>query len=170
MLIHLYGELWNPDAVTWGGKGAGNKGKLLGTVLVESGDKRDVDLWEGRGIYGLYDNFRLVYVGQALDQPLGKRLRDHLTDRHAGRWDMFSWYSTSTLREKNVRKPGARQVEPKTVIQTLESLAIALTNPPLNRRYDQLPGARQVEQKKSTHPHTVRHYLEKIIAHHKIKL
>lgn len=163
MLIHLYGEFWNPDAVTWGGRGRGNKGHLLGIVEVEGGEKREADIWDARGIYALYDNFKLVYVGQVMDQPLGKRLRDHLTDRHAGRWDMFSWYSTSTLRRRTVRSPGGRQVDPGTVANTLESLAIALTNPPLNRRHDQLPGARLVEQKKSPHPQTVRHYLEQIL-------
>jgi hypothetical protein len=163
MLIHVYGEFWNPDAVSWGKKGPGNKGELNGVVQAKSGTKRTVDFWQARGIYGLYDNFQLIYVGQALDQPLGKRLRDHLTDRFAGRWDMFSWYSTSTLRVKTVRKPGSRQVEPGTVVNTLEALAIALTNPPLNRRHDSLPGARLVTQPKSAKPCTIRHYLESIL-------
>lgn len=166
MLVNLYGELWNPDAVSWGKRGPGNKGELLGVVGVVSGGKtRRVtrDFWEARGVYALYENFRLVYIGKASDQPLGKRLRDHLTDRLAGRWDMFSWFSTSTLRAKAVRSPGQRQAQAGDVISTLEALAIAVTQAPLNRRYSGFPGARAVEQKKSPHPHTVRHYLEEIL-------
>lgn len=170
-LVHLYGEFWNPDTVEWGGQGKksggdGNKGSLNGKVRTSSGSLATLDFWEARGIYALYDNFQLVYVGQALrgkNGCLGKRLRDHLTDRFAGRWDMFSWYSTSSLREKKVRKPGERQIKPETVVDTLEAFAIALVSPPLNRRHDELPGARAVAQAKSPHPHTVRHYLESIL-------
>lgn len=77
-------------------------------------------------------------------------------------WNMFSWYSTSSLREKTVRVPGARQIKLETVVGTLEAFAIAIASPPLNRRHD-LPGARPVEQANSRHPHTVRHYLENIL-------
>jgi len=174
MLIHLYGEYWNPDAVEWGSKGkkkggSGNKGQLSGKVKIKSGKKTKtviIDFWNARGVYALYDNFRLVYVGVAYSGKagcLGKRLRDHLTDRFAGRWDMFSWFSTSTLRTKTVRPPGTRQVKPGPVISTLEAFAITLASPPLNRRYNEMPGARLIEQAKAAHPATVRHYLETLV-------
>jgi hypothetical protein len=69
----------------------------------------------------------------------------------------------SSLRENRLRKPGARQVTPDSIIDTLEALGIALASPPLNRRHNQLPGAREVEQARSPHPNTVRHYLERIL-------
>ncbi len=166
MLIRLYGQYWNPDAVDWGARGAGNKGRLLGKATTQSGKTKTLDFWDARGVYALYEDFRLVYVGQAFSGKngcLGKRLRDHLTDRFAGRWDMFSWFSTSSLRESSLRKPGTRQIAPDSVIDTLEALGIALSSPPLNRRYNQLPSATEVEQARSPHPHTVRHYLEKIL-------
>lgn len=166
MLIRLYGQFWNPDAVQWGGKGAGNKGQLLGKVTTDSDKKKILDFWEARGVYTLYEDFRLVYVGQSLtgkDGCLGKRLRDHLTDRFAGRWDMFSWFSMSSLRENTLRNPGTRQITPINVVSTLEAFGIAIASPPLNRRYNQFPGAREVEQAKSPHPQTVRHYLERIL-------
>lgn len=171
MLIHLYGEFWNPDTIDWGAPGKkkggdGNKGSLIGKVKAESGKTVVLDFWDARGVYALYDNFRLVYVGEAfrgVTGCLGKRLRDHLTDRFAGRWDMFSWFSTSSMRERTLRAPGSRQVSPDAVIDTLEAFAIVLANPPLNRRYNQMPKARAVEQGKSPHPHTIRHYLETII-------
>jgi hypothetical protein len=31
-------------------------------------------------------------VGLTKKQGLGKRLKDHLTDDHAGNWDRFSWF------------------------------------------------------------------------------
>jgi len=46
------------------------------------------------GIYALYKRTRLYYVGLASN--LRSRLRHHLKDRHAGLWDRFSLYITST--------------------------------------------------------------------------
>lgn len=161
MLVKHYGEFWNPDLVDWGKRGPGNKGKLMGRP---DGGKSTLDLWDCRGVYALYEDFQLVYIGQAFDQGIGKRLRDHLTDRLAGRWDMFSWYSTSTIRKKKPRLPGERQVTAKDVINSLEALAILVTSPPLNRRHNDLPRATRVEQGRSKGPATIRHYLEQILA------
>src|SRR6266540_3862873 len=44
------------------------------------------------GIYALYRRERLYYVGLA--RSLRGRLRGHLRDRHAGKWDRFSMYLT----------------------------------------------------------------------------
>ena len=177
MLIRVFGLYWNPDAVDWGSRGAGNKGRLLGKAKVKSknhpkGKTLEIDFWKARGIYVLYDGFKPVYVGKAWADPLGKRVRDHLTDRFAGRWDMFSWFSTSTMNStsKDTRTAGARQVQPEEVVSTLEALSILVTEAPLNRKRETMPESVNVEQKKSPHPHTIRHYLEKLIEHHKIKL
>lgn len=170
-LIHLYGEFWNPDAVAWGAPGrrsggGGNKGTLMGELKLARGASATLDFRDACGVYALYDNFRLVYVGQAFQGArgcLGKRLRDHLADCFAWRWDKFSWYSTSSIRDRSVRAAGARRIAPDTVVDTLEAFAIAIASPPLNRRNDGLPGARPVEPAKSRHPHTVRHCLETIL-------
>ena len=42
------------------------------------------------GIYALYRREKLYYVGLAID--LRKRLNQHLTDRHKGKWTHFSLY------------------------------------------------------------------------------
>lgn len=42
------------------------------------------------GIYVLHDGEDIYYVGK--DKSLGKRLEQHLTDRHKGKWDYFSFY------------------------------------------------------------------------------
>ena len=164
MLIRAYGLLWNPDTVEWGKKGAGNKGKLSGKVKLK-GKTHQIDFWEAQGIYVLHADFKAVYVGKADANRLGPRLRDHLTDRFAGRWDMFSWFSLSTIATtyKGVRAPGERQVAAKTLADTLEALAILIADPALNRRRENLPSAAQAEQVKSPHPQTVRRYLEDIL-------
>jgi hypothetical protein len=161
-LIHLYGVFWNPDTVDWGAVGAGNRGTLKGRVKTQSGASREVDFWNARGIYALYDNFRLIYVGQVMDQALGARLRQHLTDRFGGRWDMCSWYAASSLREHTVRNPGGRQLESVVVVNTLEAILISATDPPLNRKRNTSPGAGEAKQVASPRPQTVRHYLEQL--------
>jgi hypothetical protein len=162
VLIRAYGQFWNPDIVDWGKKGPGNKGKLSGrgkwhTAMI------DIDVWQQHGIYILHDEFKAVYVGQTQGQFLGKRLRDHLTDRHAGRWDMFSWYGIDTVKKSGaLRKAGKRQVPPDELVRSIEALGILIADPPLNRRRETLRKAIFVEQSKSPYPHTIRHYLEEI--------
>ncbi len=164
MLIRAYGLLWNPDTVDWGTRGAGNKGKLQGKVR-RKGKTHTIDFWEAQGVYVLHADFKAVYVGKADSKRMGPRLRDHLTDRFAGRWDMFSWFGLSTVAtgKGRVRDPGARQVQPKTITDTLEALAILIADPALNRKRETLPAALQAEQVKSPHPKTIRRYLEDIL-------
>ena len=103
-LIKCYGEFWNPDIVDWGTQGKGNKGTLIGKIKPSN---KHIDFWESRGIHVLHDNFKTICVGKAIKSALGKRLRDHLSDRLAGRWDMFSRFSVSAVRTK--RKKGRQQ-------------------------------------------------------------
>ena len=162
--IKTYGEFWNPDVIDWGSRGRGNKGSLCG-IIKRNGDPVEIDFWNARGIYVLYDNFQATYVGKTKEQALGKRIRDHLTDRHAGRWDMFSWYSLSAPRftRGDVTIPGTRFSSPDVVIDTMEALAILIADPKLNRKRESLRGAHEATQVGSDHPHTIRHYLEQIL-------
>jgi hypothetical protein len=164
VLIKAFGSYWNPDIVDWGKKGPGNKGSLPGKAKINS-KTLTVDLWEAKALYVLSDEFRCVYVGKAFERPLGPRLRDHLTDRFAGRWDMFSWFSISNITKKgNISSPGQRQVGPVVVMNTLEALAILVADPALNRKRESIPSGLEVTQSKTPHPKTVRHYLETILS------
>ena len=164
MLIGAFASYWNPDVVDWGTKGPGNRGHLNGSLRV-SGQKKTVDFWEVKGIYVLHDEFKTVYVGKAYARCLGPRLRDHLTDRFAGRWDMFSWFSLSSVTKRGfIRDPGQRQVRPEVVNDTLEALAILVADPALNRKRESIPSGLDVEQVNSPYPKTIRHYLETILA------
>jgi hypothetical protein len=112
MLIRAFGLLWNPDTVDWGKRGAGNKGNLKGKIK-RNGHTYTIDFWEAQGLYVLHADFKAIYVGKADSKRLGPRLRDHLVDRFARRWDMVSWFSLSTvaITHKGVRAPGVRQIE-----------------------------------------------------------
>jgi hypothetical protein len=174
MLIKSYGTYWNPEIVNWGSKGRGNKGELIGSVTFEEKKKdntkttvkKDIDFWDAKGIYVLHYEFKTVYVGKAHKTSIGKRLRDHLTDRLAGRWDMFSWYSASSPKkiEGGVSSPGKRQITPETYINTFEALAILISDPPLNRKRESFMEAYEVVQKEQANPKNLRSYLEEILA------
>jgi|LakMenEpi03Aug12_release.lakeMendotaPanAssembly.Ray.scaffolds.fasta_scaffold381458_2 hypothetical protein len=163
MLIKSYGQFWNPDIVDWGGGGAGN-GLLTGRIKRKK-VWHEIDFWGAKGIYVLHSDFKSIYVGKAFGTSIGRRLRDHLSDRLAGRWDMFSWYSVSSPRitTKDVSQPGQRQLKPETITDTLEALAILVADPALNRRRETLKGAYEALQPDSAQPRTVRNYLQEII-------
>lgn len=165
MLIKSYGTFWNPEIIDWGSPGAGNKGSLMGTVVFDNALKKNIDFWEAKGIYVLSNEFRAVYVGRATRTPLGCRLRDHITDRLAGRWDMFSWFSSSAPRKVRggVTEPGKRQISPQTYISTFEALAILIADPPLNRRRETFKNAYEVIQFGQQRVRSMRSYLEEIL-------
>ncbi len=164
MLIRAFGQFWNPEIIEWGKQGPSNKGQLLGDVRI--GTKYvTIDFWEAKGIYVLFDRFKCVYVGKALESSIGFRLRSHLSDRFAGRWDMFTFFSVSTVNKikKNTRDPGQRQVTKGTTINTLEALAILVADPNLNRKRERFQDAHEATQTKQANPRTERNYYEEII-------
>lgn len=83
-IINAYGIYWNRNLVHWK-----TQPDLLGIQQVGA---TVVNFKEQIGIYLLHDSRETVYVGQAIEQSLGKRLKDHTSDRLAGRWDRFSWF------------------------------------------------------------------------------
>jgi hypothetical protein len=163
VLIRSYGELWSPDLVNWGKRGPGGHATLLG----EFGPRRAltiVDVWDQRGIYVLLHEWQVVYVGKADGFVLGARLRTHLSDALAGRWDRFSWYGIRGVR-KNGRlgaDMGNKQTSASELISTFESLLIAVTEPPRNRRREEIPGATLVVQHGAERPRPAASYLEEL--------
>jgi len=93
MLIRAYGLFWRADEVDWTpGKGNKNAFRLLGRIGAHLPSLQVADFREQRGIYILYGNHGPHYVGLTRSQDLGKRVRDHLFDQHAGKWNRFSWF------------------------------------------------------------------------------
>ena len=92
MLIQAYGEYWTPDAVNWGRRG-GTAGSLPGVAAPPKASKFDVDAWNAMAVYVLWSDYAPVYIGKTqASHGLGPRMRNHLADRLAKRWDLFSWY------------------------------------------------------------------------------
>jgi len=80
------------------------------------------------GLYALYDDDELYYVGLAVD--LHRRLKQHIKDRHGDYWNRFSVYLVTADEHT---KP-------------LESLVLRIASPEGNSVKGKLPGA--VNQKK----------------------
>ncbi len=78
-ILYSLGMFWQRDAVDWK-----QKPKLLG-VNMKRTKSTPVDFCEQRGIYLLYDGREIIYVGQTIDRPLGKRLYEHKKDRMSTR-------------------------------------------------------------------------------------
>lgn len=165
MLIRAFGQYWNPEIIEWGRRGPNNKGKLLGDIRFKDGVIVPIDFWEAKGVYVLFDRFKTIYVGKALESSLGFRLRSHLSDRLAGRWDMFSFFSVSTVNKttRDTRNPGQRQVTRGVIINSFEALAILIADPSLNRKRERFREAHEVIQTRQSNPRTERNYYEEII-------
>jgi hypothetical protein len=165
VLIKTYGEFWNPFLTDWKAQRLDGKAKV---EVVQAGKRvrimHTINFWDAMGIYVLINDFKPVYVGQS--GQLGKRLADHLTDRFAGRWDMFSWYSVCkhNITSGGVNRPKVRAVKMATLIDTLEAFGILVADPALNRKRERLPEAIEFDQLVSQHPQSVRAYLEAILA------
>ena len=88
------------------------------------------ELVDGRhGIYALYDDDDLYYVGLATN--LRSRLKNHLKNRHGGSWNRFSMYLT--IGEKNIRE--------------LEALVLRIIKATGNRQSGQMRRAENLKRK-----------------------
>lgn len=68
---------------------------------------------KGRGIYALYDNHGLYYVGLT-NRSLKSRIKKHTRDRHRKKWNRFSWYQIPNLKySKDVETAILRIIHPK---------------------------------------------------------
>ncbi len=95
-MIQSYGLHWRNDRVFWG------RPKVAGTLLgaaSRSPKAKPVDFREQRGIYALFANYELVYVGQtgAGTDRLFNRLKAHRSDHLSERWNRFSWFGTQWI-------------------------------------------------------------------------
>jgi len=92
--------------------------------------KQITDLVEGKhGVYALYKNDRLYYVGLASN--LRNRVKQHLKDKHAKRWNRFSLYLV-------------RKVDH---IKEIESLLLRIADPRGNKQRGRLRGATNLKNK-----------------------
>jgi len=78
------------------------------------------------GVYALYKGHMLYYVG--LTSNMRTRIKHHLKDRHAGKWDSFSFYLT----------------EDNKHIKELETLILKVAEPKGNKVKGNLPGSKDL--------------------------
>jgi len=72
---------------------------------------------KGTGIYALYNDYGLYYVGKT-DSSLRSRIIRHTKNKHAGRWNKFSWY----------------QIKRSSYAKDIEAIVLDIVNPSGNRQ------------------------------------
>ena len=126
---------WRADRVNWGKQGPKNQGSLLGVASRSAGAVK-VDFREQRGIYALYAEYELVYIGQtgAGSDRLLKRLKSHKSDHLSERWDRFSWFGTQWITQAHKLSADTASVASsvEVALNTLEAISIAIAEPRLN--------------------------------------
>ena len=125
-VIRAFGMYWQRELVVWR-----RLPKLFGRQQVGA---KGVDFTGQRGIYVLYDHHTAIYVGRAIDRPLGQRLFEHTLDRVSGRWNRFSWFGLYGVSETG--KLNEDKIAPTfaTLVTALEAILIETLEPPQNRR------------------------------------
>jgi len=132
-LIQAYGLFWRADEIDWTpGYGKRYAWRLYGRLGANSKKLQVADFRNQKGIYILYGDYGPHYVGLTKKRGLGSRLKDHLSDEHADKWDRFSWFGFCTvLKRKNQfgihqlrDMPLARSTSPDRMIADLEAMLI----------------------------------------------
>ncbi|MEL6497154.1 MAG: hypothetical protein AAGJ54_13120 [Planctomycetota bacterium] len=133
-MIKTVGLFWRRDGVNWGYQG--KAGTLLG--VRSEGVSRQVDFREQTGVYVLYSDYKIVYIGQAGsgNQKLFIRLRQHCKDDLAERWDRFSWFGLRAVNKSGKLANEAAGVfgNRKLILDHIEAILIHACEPPLNRQ------------------------------------
>ncbi len=125
-IIQSFGMYWQRDLVVWR-----NDLKMYGKQQALS---KPVDFGKQKGIYILYDHHTVVYVGRAIDRPLGKRLYEHTVDRLGSRWNRFSWFGLLDVTQEGKLREIPFHSTLAALVATLEALLIEALEPPQNRK------------------------------------
>jgi hypothetical protein len=126
-LVNAFGMYWSRTHVLWS-----STPRILGQQQIGS---TPVDFCQQHGVYLLHDGRAVIYVGRTTDQPLGVRLRQHISDRLNGRWDRFSWFGVYPVSESGQLDIVTSETYSQNVlIATMEALLIEGLEPPQNRK------------------------------------
>ncbi len=131
-LINAFGIYWNRNLVHWK-----TTPDLLGIQQIGASE---VNFKDQIGIYLLHDSRETIYVGQAIDQPLGQRLKNHTTDRLGGRWDRFSWFGFYPVDDNGKLITGIKfnNITVQNLGDILEAVLIESIEPRQNRKQGNL--------------------------------
>lgn len=125
-VIRCFGMYWQRDLVVWK-----NDPRMFGKQQAVA---KPVDFGKQKGLYILYDHHTVVYVGRAIDRPLGKRLFEHTIDRLGSRWNRFSWFGFHDVTDEGNLREIPLKASLAALVATLEALLIESLEPPQNRK------------------------------------
>lgn len=134
MIIHNYGLYWDVDKIWWGRQN--NEGQLNGFLRNNKRVTGVVNFNEQYGIYALYSDYELIYIGQTGGVGLFSRLNSHRRYSRAGRWNQFSWFGTRQVLKGSklkAEKKGASTTH-KIALNQMEAMLICVSNPTLNKK------------------------------------
>ncbi|HMT34392.1 MAG TPA: HTH domain-containing protein [Chitinophagaceae bacterium] len=131
-IINAFGIYWNRNLVHWK-----TTPDLLGIQQIGA---TEVNFKDQIGIYLLHDSRETIYVGQAIEQTLGQRLKNHTTDRLGGRWDRFSWFGFYPVTENGKLNMNVKFKEftIQNLCDILEAILIESIEPRQNRKQGNL--------------------------------
>lgn len=127
-IIKNFGMFWSRDNVDW---------RTANMYGCQNGSSSNINFKDQIGIYLLHDAREVVYVGQAVKQPISKRLADHCKDRLNGRWDRFSWFGFYGVDENGkmiMDDFHNNNFSIENVANTLEAILIEGLEPRQNRK------------------------------------
>ena len=137
MIIKAYGEFWTREGIN----------STQREILGRRRNNPNCNIWDQRGTYALYSNFKIVYVGKADDRAIGRRLTEHLKDRLRKRWDSFSWFGVKEINaDGSLQSYSETPINQSDAIRSMELLGIVLSDAPLNRQQGKFPGAEKIWQ------------------------
>lgn len=136
-IIRAFGMYWRRDFVEWK-----NAPRILGSLSetaksAKAAEVQAIDFCNQRGVYFLHDGSEVVYVGRAVDRPLGTRLDEHTFDRLNGRWNRFSWFGLlSFSQDGKLTDQGLNSITATVtdIIIMMEALLIEGLEPKQNRK------------------------------------
>lgn len=134
-LIKNYGLFWKAEDVFWGKQG--KSGTLLGKSAKDG--SRIVNFRDQIGIYVLYADYKVVYIGQAgsgSNSKLFARLKEHRNNELAGRWNQFSWFGLLGVKRDNTLASSKQNHNhnTKVVLDHFEAMLIHVIEPPMNKQ------------------------------------
>lgn len=131
-IVNAFGIYWNRNLVHWK-----TTPDLLGIQQIGASE---VNFKDQIGIYLLHDSRETIYVGQAIEQTLGQRLKNHTTDRLGGRWDRFSWFGFYPVNENGKLLTDIKldNITVQNLGDILEAILIESIEPRQNRKQGNL--------------------------------
>jgi predicted GIY-YIG superfamily endonuclease len=137
--IQAFGVYWLREMVHWV-----RNPKLLGQQQLGS---EAVDMSDQIGIYLLYDEREVIYVGRSIDRPVGQRLYEHTQDRLRARWNRFSWYGLYRVTDAAKLTKAVIDINAALLIRALEAVLIESMEPRQNRkRGDDFSGIEYIQK------------------------